>query len=971
MKKLVYIFIISVQYLNAQNFITSEQFTACSLPDQWSMKTDEGTFGFSIIKSSLMPTYDATCSIVYTQSSKNDNTSKKFSIRTKEFNLFAYDQYTFSYGLKFTKTNQNSNLKLYSVIDGQSALLQTFTSDVSQNGIVLVTQTQSINTSGTNRKLQFVFEYSADGNDYNSLVLIDNLSLYGPDNDDCTRAVSLQLDKACLSGNNTGAFMTGPAIKCTGTYYQGLWYKYTSDYSGYLKINTLANFNDAVSVFEGTCPSLKDINCFNTDEYGFEGERNFIQVEPGKTYYFRVARQYNYYGRDDVGDLCVSIQKLNPVYPTHDHCVNNIPLQINASCTSELNIAADFSTPVPSLNNKSRADVWYSFKPTSTQPLEIISHADFADVLTVFKGNCNQLEEVICEDLGGKLILSNPVVTNTYFIQVSGYFSTIEGHLCMEVKTKSSTKPTNEDCPTAKAIALNQACQASSTINSIKSNVKPSCVVYSAPDVWYSFVAPAEKNVAISIECGFLYNWAIYSGTCTNLMEFSCGRTPDPCSGYITVNGLIAGKTYYLQILAAVNPLKASEGELCVRIDELSKVTPFEPLNFNLQVECLHGVLGKVSYTASGGKGQYKYEGPGSNDIFYPGTIVEAFIEDESGCREFDKVSIDCTPPTKCKTSTLDLEVSSECIVDNIGRQTGEVILHINGKGGSGAYFIYGTQDGSKLKHGDDYQIIIIDTDSCYVIEQGRINCPPFDCSQSQLSISTNYVCVDTLLKAVLQVDVKGNLGTFNVTGNKTGDLLDQGQHYQTEVVDEAGCSSISSGDIKCNFDSCAYSRPKLVVSYDCIVDDKGNKTGKAIMIVNAESHAGGIVISGNQNGDTLNNLDKFVVNMIDSFGCSLSLSGDIDCIITNNNNPNHQHETSFYPNPAQDKLIINIPHNNDSEILFSIFNSEGALFHRMKSNPLSSNNTIQLNIEKFPSGILYVKMEGNQFFDIIRFVKI
>jgi len=67
--------------------------------------------------------------------------------------------------------------------------------------------------------------------------------------------------------------MTGAAIKCTGTYYQGLWYKYTSNYSGYLKINTLASFNDAVSVFEGSCPSLTDINCFNTDEYGFEGER--------------------------------------------------------------------------------------------------------------------------------------------------------------------------------------------------------------------------------------------------------------------------------------------------------------------------------------------------------------------------------------------------------------------------------------------------------------------------------------------------------------------------------------------------------------------------------------------------------------------------------------------------------------------------------------------------------------------------
>ncbi len=971
MKNIICLLIMSIPFLHAQNFITSEQFAACSLPAQWSLKTEEGTYGFSIIKSSLMPSYDASCSIVYTQGNKSDNSAKKFSISTKEFDLFAYDQYSFSYGLKFTKTNPNSSLKLYAIIDGVSSLMQTFTSDVTQSGVVLITQNLSINTSGSNRKMKFTFEYAADGNDYNSLILIDNLSLYGPDNDDCSRAVAIQLDKPCLAGNNTGAFFTGPPAKCTGTYTQGLWYKFISNYSGFIKINTLAGFNDAVSVYEGTCPSLNDLACFNTDEYGFEGERNYIQVESGKTYYFRVARQYGYYGRDDVGDLCISVQKLDPTPPANDHCANSIPVLINSNCTIQQNISADFTNPVPSLNNKSRADVWYSFKATTTQSLEIISHADFADVLTIYKGNCNQLEEVKCEDLGGKMVLSNPVLNGDYFIQVSGYFSTVEGHLCLEVKTKSPDKPANEDCPTAKAINLNQVCQATSTINSIKSNIKPSCVVYSAPDVWYSFVAPAEKNVALIIESGFLYNWAVYSGTCTSLQEFACGKTPDPCSGFISLTGLVAGKTYYLQIIAAVNPLKASEGALCVRIDELSKTTPYTKLKLQLQVECLHGVLGKVNYLASGGTGQYKYEGPSSNDIFYPGTTAEAFIEDEAGCRDFDKVSIDCSPPAKCKNSTLDITLNSECLVDNIGRQTGEVILHINGKGGSGAYFIYGTQDGAKLKHGDSYQVIIIDSDSCYVIEEGKINCPPFDCSQSKLSATANYVCVDTLLKAILQIDIKGNLGNYNLTGNKTGDLLDQGQHFETVVIDEAGCSSSTSGDITCKFDSCAYSRPNLVVSYHCITDTLGNPTGKAIMNILAESHAGGILISGNQNGDTLNNLDHYTVQFSDAFGCTLSQSGDINCITVANHNVLNTKETNFHPNPANDQLIINIPQNKDTEIELTIFDSAGNLISKQKSNPISKQNTIILNIDKYPSGFLYVKMEGKQFFDIIRFIKI
>ena len=122
MKNLVYLFILSVQFLHAQNFITSEQFTACSLPGQWTLKTDQGAFGFSIIKSSLLQ-FDPSCSIVYTQTVQNDNTAKKFSIKTKEFDVFAYDQYTFSYGLKFTKTNANSSLKLFAVINGTSTLI--------------------------------------------------------------------------------------------------------------------------------------------------------------------------------------------------------------------------------------------------------------------------------------------------------------------------------------------------------------------------------------------------------------------------------------------------------------------------------------------------------------------------------------------------------------------------------------------------------------------------------------------------------------------------------------------------------------------------------------------------------------------------------------------------------------------------------------------------------------------------------
>lgn len=970
MKKIIILFFIGMHSLQSQNFITSEQFASCSLPDQWKSQITTGNFGFSIMKSSLLPQSDPTCSILYNQTDKNDNTAKNFSILSKEFNLFSYNQYNLNFGLRFIKTNANSTLKLFSIIDGTKSLIQNYTSDVLQNGIVLVIQNFTLQANEKNRRIQFLFEYAADGADYNSLILIDNLNLYGPDNDDCSRAVSLQMDQDCLSGNNTGAFFTGPPVKCPGNYAQSLWYKFNSNYTGYVKLNTRAEFNDAVSIFEGSCPSLNDIACLNNDEYGFEGEQSFLQVESGKNYFIRITKQFGYYGRDDANNVCIGIEKMDPAPPKHDHCSNSIVLQVNSNCLSEVNLTADFSAPVPSLNAKSRADVWYRFKPTSTQALEIKSQADFADVLTVYKGNCNQLEEVQCEDLGGTLLLANPVTNSDYFIQVSGYFSTIEGHLCLEVKTKSTIKPVNDDCPTAKAINLNETCQQNSTINSSKSTVKPSCVVYSASDVWYSFIAPAEKNIAITVESGFLYNWAVYSGKCSSLREIACGVTPDPCSDQIVLQGLQAGDVYYLQIIADVNPLRPSEGSLCVKIEELSRYTPITPVKLQLLYECLHGVLGKVNYQVEGGTSPYLYEGPSPNEIYFPGTVVEAFAEDANGCRDFDKLTIDCTPPSKCNSSSLDLEVTTECIFDQIGRQTGEVILRFNGKGGSGAYYFYGTPDGAKLKHGDEYQIVIIDTDSCYLIEEGRINCPPFDCSQSQLSIISNYICVDTLFKAILQIDVKGNLGNFVLSGNRNGDLLEQGQHYETQVIDEAGCVSIASGDVVCKFDSCAYSRPALRVDYTCLLDVNGNQTGRAILNVQASSYAGGIVIQGNKNGDTLNHLDYFSVHMLDAFGCAANQSGEINCIITDENSPATD-LISFYPNPANDFLYIKLPDTNDPELKFSIHSASGILLDKFTRNTNSKENLKSISIDNYPSGLLYIKIEGKTFFDIIRFIKI
>ncbi|MBK9108006.1 MAG: hypothetical protein IPM92_06380 [Saprospiraceae bacterium] len=201
MKKLIIIIAVCISNIQAQNLIVSEQFSACSLPEKWSLETAAGPYSFAVIKSNLMPQADATCTIVYQQTDKNNTTFRKFSISTKAFPLFKYSNYKLDFGLRFVRAGAPNQLKLYSLLDGTKTLIQTYSNDVVQNGLVLVNQSLDLQIPPNAQTIQFIFEYESNGNDVNTILLIDNLYLNGPDNDDCSRAVEITLDAPCLSGN--------------------------------------------------------------------------------------------------------------------------------------------------------------------------------------------------------------------------------------------------------------------------------------------------------------------------------------------------------------------------------------------------------------------------------------------------------------------------------------------------------------------------------------------------------------------------------------------------------------------------------------------------------------------------------------------------------------------------------------------------------------------------------------------------
>jgi hypothetical protein len=302
-----------------------------------------------------------------------------------------------------------------------------------------------------------------------------------------------------------------------------------------------------------------------------------------------------------------------------------------------------------------------------------------------------------------------------------------------------------------------------------------------------------------------------------------------------------------------------------------------------------------------------------------------------------------------------------ECLVDSIGRQTGEVILHTGGKGGSGVYYYYGTPDGSKLKHGDLYKVLIIDSDSCYVVEEGKIDCPPFDCARSPLKVDVSYECVDTLLKARLTVDVTGQLGQIVLEGDQTGKLLDSGESYFVRVTDQAGCSRETVGTIVCNFDSCAYARPQLEVDYICITGTGGGQTGQAILVVNGSSKAGGIKYSGHQPGDTLDHGEKYTVQMVDAFGCGREASGEVDCVISSTGD-DKKPVLGVKPNPTAGlaEIVVQWPSESvPGKFYVSLLASNGQILEHKVLPGNQGVMNFKLDLAPYPPGVYSIRISS------------
>lgn len=502
------------------------------------------------------------------------------------------------------------------------------------------------------QKMQLVFQYD-DGATWNWWVGLDNIKLSGEGiiNDLCANALDIGLNEPCVEANNLTALFDGETPGCVERSLGSLWYRYMAQQDGIVEIRPNADFNDVINVFSGDCGALGELVCTNRDEFGFTGERLFFQAQAGQTYLLRIS------GRPDAfaparGNLCLQLVSAEaiPEVPHNESCELAIPLTLNDECVDGNNFNAAMNGPQPSRNALARADIWYSFVATPSSPLptlsgnfEILTHADFADVITVYKGVCGNLEEIACNEKGERLIVEGLSWGSTYYVQVSGAFATIEGHCCVEVKEVPPVTPPNEICSQALPVTIDGPCVSASNVGATFDGPVPSCDVFNSAAVWFSFVAPSTGSVQLNTDATFQHVVTIFGGECNNLEEVYCERNPIACQGFVQVNNLLPNATYWLRISSTANISGfAEQGEMCLRILNSSTPAPFEPLGLDVQVICLNDGTGRLNIHTEGGQGAYTFSGQTEQDVLNEGDSYLVVVSDEHGCEKAVTGQVNC-----------------------------------------------------------------------------------------------------------------------------------------------------------------------------------------------------------------------------------------------------------------------------------------------------------------------------------------
>jgi len=714
---------ISVTGSKDGEIILGQNFNDCALPDGWSTEILNGVddWNFGVFNDGR--TIDGSCFVYFNDDILGENAPlSKLRIYSPTFDASEFSNYKLTYDLIYRTYEANEYLQLY-VDNGKEWIpVKIYTTDFGGPEVDKALRDSIDLSPFRGEQIRLIWEHNDGG--WAWWVGFDNVKVTGKGsiNDRCVKATILQLDGDCLDFDNTNALSTDDLNPLNSDGSLGyLYYSWKSASSANFQIRTESSFNDQIEIFEGTCDQPSKLQSVNRDEYGFVGENIIFDADLDKNYIIRISGKTAEFGLQK-GNGCISLisNPTNSQLPDSDLCLEAISISKNQPCVNAQNKLADFDGPLPTKNLRSRADIWYSFIPQDTNDVEFKSNADFADALAVFKGSCDQLVEVTSEYSGQSITVKEVEIGENYFFQVSGYFSILEGKVCGQIVENQSPIVTNDDCVASLPVILNSQCTASINTGAAYSGVRPSCDYTVVSDVWFSFVAPSSNGVYLRANVDFEHILSVYEGSCSNLTSIYCNKNPHYCNGYLHLDNMEAGKTYYVQIGSRVTHSGSRTGNICIEILDFDPM--WKPINFEVTQECISKGAVLLTPVLLDSLVNITFDGIGMDQPVLGGQryIIEG--RDDDGCVVAKVIDAQTCNDFGCTIAATVQQANVSCFGLNNGSATFAI------EGGLEPYEIRWS-NGSLGSSVDalavgSYQVTISDGSACELVQQVIINQP-------------------------------------------------------------------------------------------------------------------------------------------------------------------------------------------------------------------------------------------------------
>ncbi|MBL7794355.1 MAG: pre-peptidase C-terminal domain-containing protein [Saprospiraceae bacterium] len=403
-----------------------------------------------------------------------------------------------------------------------------------------------------------------------------------PPNDLCANAIpfpGIPTDGTCATMHIDTYGATGDGDNgCFNGVDDDVWYSFTVPvgYTGLLaeRSNFGALQIENITIYEGTCGNLTPFSCHSQGETWISG------LTGGQTYFLSASSLFA--NESAAFDLCLKTYPNNPI--PNDECPGATAFPAIAANGSWVQVQGltlgATASGQPSCDGYPDDDLWYSFVvPTGyTSILYQINSESNGLTLELLTGDCDNLLSLGCFDNNETTHFPGLIPDQTYYLRV--YSQSEHDFLTFTISLKTPGFPLNDECETAIAFPV---LPTDGTCISIHGNTAlatgipySTCVGDESDDLWYSFVAPDDRTIAIF---DLIWNFGgkpslqLFHGNCNNLEVFECfsGFPQTDDFSYLT-----PGERYYVRVYSR-NANVSTDFNLCMAAG------PLPPVNDNCE----------------------------------------------------------------------------------------------------------------------------------------------------------------------------------------------------------------------------------------------------------------------------------------------------------------------------------------------------------------------------------------------------